>query len=129
MRYRPCYRRNSTFREDALYSYHAADMPFSTVALYSVPFGALVFVLFRYLKIPSIPGPFLASITDLWRAYQVEYASFHENIGHVHAKYGPIVRVGPNTVYTFDPLAVSTIYSTHGDFKKVRHQNSFCCIY
>jgi hypothetical protein len=99
-------------------------MSFSSVILYAIPFGAIAFLVIRYLKLSSIPGPFLASITDLWRAYQLEYAGFNENIGHVHAKYGPIVRVGPNTVYTSDPSAVSTIYSTHGDFKKVRSSTS-----
>jgi hypothetical protein len=96
-------------------------MSFSSFILNAVPFSALAYLILRYLKLSSIPGPFLASITDLWRTYQLEYAGFNENIGHVHAKYGPIVRVGPNTVYTSDPSAVSTIYSTHGDFKKVRH--------
>ncbi|KAK5196877.1 hypothetical protein LTR20_009369 [Exophiala xenobiotica] len=90
----------------------------SSVILYAVPVGAIAFLVIRYLKLSSIPGPFLASITDLWRVYQLEYAGFNENIGHVHAKYGPMVRVGPNTVYTSDPSAVSTVYSTHGDFKK-----------
>lgn len=80
----------------------------------------LLIALFRrYRKLSHVPGPFLASLTDFWRAY-------HQNAGNhaafslkVHEKYGPVVRVGPNTVHVNDARAIPAIYTNHGEFPKV----------
>ncbi|KAI1618135.1 cytochrome P450 [Exophiala viscosa] len=83
-----------------------------------VSFFLTALLIRRYSKLRSIPGPFLASITDLWRTYQIEYGSFNESIGKWHERYGPFLRIGPNTVIIADSAAVSTVYSMHGEFKK-----------
>ena len=73
----------------------------------------------RYRRLSHVRGPLLASLTDLWRAY-------HQNVGDhaafyidMHEKYGPIVRVGPNTIHVSDARAIPAIYTAHGEFRKV----------
>ena len=86
--------------------------------LWSIPFifAALLFV--RYRRLQSIPGPLLASFTDLWRAYHQNVGNWTNTLRQLHEIYGPFVRLGPNTVSVIDAAAVSTIYSMHGEFKK-----------
>ncbi|KIX99977.1 uncharacterized protein Z520_04615 [Fonsecaea multimorphosa CBS 102226] len=72
----------------------------------------------RYRKLSSIPGPFLANFTDLWRAYAQNYGTITTTLIKLHEKHGPLVRIGPNTIHVSDPAAVSTIYTNHGEFRK-----------
>ncbi|KAI0899239.1 cytochrome P450 [Annulohypoxylon nitens] len=64
------------------------------------------------------PGPFLASLTDLWRLWDV-YGQRPE-ITHrkLHAKYGDIVRLGPNTLSFANPKALKSIYGLNKGFVK-----------
>jgi hypothetical protein len=74
-----------------------------------------------YFRSPlkTLPGPFLAQFTDLWRLWN-HYTQTHiETQTQLHAKYGNIVRIGPNTVSVTDPDLIKTIYSTRGTFVKV----------
>lgn len=74
----------------------------------------------RYQRLKNVPGPFLASFTDVWRAYAHNFGSLSNTLLQLHEKYGPLVRIGPNSVSVSDPAAVRVIYSNHGLFKKVR---------
>ena len=59
----------------------------------------------RYLHpLHAVPGPFLASITSLWwlAVYLGDDQQYRKPI-QLHAKYGPIVRIRPNTVIIHDP--------------------------
>ncbi|KAI1455020.1 cytochrome P450 [Annulohypoxylon moriforme] len=64
------------------------------------------------------PGPLLASLTDLWRLWDV-YGQRPE-ITHrkLHAKYGDIVRLGPNTLSFANPKALKSIYGLNKGFVK-----------
>ena len=73
----------------------------------------------RSRRLKSVPGPRLASFTDLWRAYAQNYSDFTTTLLQLHHKYGPLVRIGPNSISVSDPAAVSTIYTNHGEFRKV----------
>jgi hypothetical protein len=53
--------------------------------------GSLTFyvVYQRYFSpLSGIPGPFLASITPLWRLYRVLQGDWHMDIVKLHEKYG-----------------------------------------
>lgn len=64
----------------------------------------------------SIPGPWLARFSRLWYFLHVRSGNFHhENIA-LHAKYGPIVRVGPN-LYSIDHPD-KNVYGIGSKFKK-----------
>lgn len=66
------------------------------------------------------PGPFLASLTDWWRFFDV-YGR-RPDITHLalHRKLGDVVRLGPNTLSFSDPKALKTIYGLNKGFIKVR---------
>lgn len=65
------------------------------------------------------PGPFLASLTDWWRFWDV-YGRRPE-VTHIklHEKHGDVVRLGPNYLSFSDPKALKTIYGLNKGFVKV----------
>lgn len=69
-------------------------------------------------RLNHIPGPWLASTTDLWRLFHVW--NRRPELLHIqlHEKYGPIVRIGPQTVIVSDPDAVPIIYAHNAAFTK-----------
>ena len=82
----------------------------------------------RYNKLRHIPGPFLASFTNVWRVYHQRSGNFVAFSRRLHAKYGPVVRIGPNAIHLSDATAVSTIYTSHGEFKKVLTLRGCFCL-
>jgi hypothetical protein len=87
-------------------------------AFLSLIFGQLL--VNRYFQgLNNIPGPWLASTTNLWR--------FFVNLGRrpevlhkkLHEYYGHVVRMGPNFVSITDLEAVKKIWSPNSGFFKV----------
>lgn len=70
------------------------------------------------------PGPFLASITDWWRFFDVYGRRPEVTHRALHKKYGDVVRLGPNTLSFADPKALKTIYGLNKGFIKVRQAES-----
>ncbi|RSM12473.1 hypothetical protein CDV31_006314 [Fusarium ambrosium] len=72
------------------------------------------------------PGPTLAGWTNLWRLSVVRRGSYHVKIKELHNKYGPVVRIGPNTLDFDFPELIKTLYGTDGKWKKTEfyHNNS-----
>ncbi|KAK9382269.1 cytochrome P450 [Kockiozyma suomiensis] len=66
----------------------------------------------------SIPGPFLASLTDLWRLHSVWKAQHHKTLQALHKKYGPLVRIAPNVISVSEPSAIGTIYGIKSNYMK-----------
>jgi hypothetical protein len=50
----------------------------------------------------------------------VRQGSYHIKIKELHEKYGPVVRIGPNTLDLDIPELAKTIYGTDGKWKKVK---------
>ncbi|KAF1839795.1 cytochrome P450 [Decorospora gaudefroyi] len=65
---------------------------------------------YRY-GLHRIPGPLLASFTDLWRLVQVWKGRPELTQIELHEQNGPIVRLGPNCISIADPDAIKTIYA------------------
>lgn len=65
------------------------------------------------------PGPLLASLTDWWRFWDVYGRRPEITHQKLHAKYGDVVRLGPNTLSFADPKALGTIYGLNKGFSKV----------
>ena len=66
----------------------------------------------------KVPGPLICRFTPLWIWY-------HSYLGHearlltsLHAKYGPIVRIGPRECIISDGAALNAIYAERGGFPK-----------
>jgi hypothetical protein len=67
----------------------------------------------------KIPGPFCASLSDLWL-----FVHYYRRRGlterDIHVSYGsPLVRLGPNTVSVSDPEALKVIYGWKPILRKV----------
>jgi hypothetical protein len=109
-----------------LYTHVAyTSMALASLLVKALSLGAIVLVVqyvVAYLKSPlkTIPGPFLAKFSNIWRFYN-HYGQTHiETQKELHKKYGDVVRLGPNTVSVADAGLLKTIYSTRGTFLKVR---------
>ncbi|EXJ56365.1 uncharacterized protein A1O5_12632 [Cladophialophora psammophila CBS 110553] len=92
--------------------------PIQTIVLAAILFIIPLQLYRRYRKLSAIPGPFLAGFTNLWRAYAQNYGTIATTLIKLHEQYGPLVRIGPNTIHVSDPASVSVIYTNHGEFKK-----------
>ncbi|KAK5175018.1 uncharacterized protein LTR77_000154 [Saxophila tyrrhenica] len=66
----------------------------------------------------SLPGPFLARISSLPRLWTCYTGSQHLHHLHLHDKYGPFVRVGPNHVSFSNPSLIPVVYSISSKFVK-----------
>jgi hypothetical protein len=92
-----------------------------TITVSTVIVLSLFVTLFRrYWRLRHIPGPFLASCTDLWAAIRVWRGKYyHDMLTEWHAKYGPVVRAGPNRISFANPDAIPEIYGTSLIYPKV----------
>jgi hypothetical protein len=62
----------------------------------------------------AFPGPFLASITDLWQVYQYLTLRQPYNLTELHEKYGPFVRYGPDKLSVTSEDAIPLVYQKGG---------------
>ena len=65
------------------------------------------------------PGPFLASLTDWWRFFDVLGRRPETTHIRLHRQHGDIVRLGPNALSFADPKALKLIYGLNKGFTKV----------
>ncbi|RMD41176.1 hypothetical protein DV735_g3941, partial [Chaetothyriales sp. CBS 134920] len=67
----------------------------------------------------SIPGPFVAGFTDLWRFFDAMTANPHDTHIKLHREIGSsLVRIGPRTVSVSDPALIPKIYGLNSGFTK-----------
>lgn len=64
------------------------------------------------------PGPFLASITRLWKMGSTMTGRTHLDHIELHRRYGPVVRIAPNEVSVSSPEAARTLLSAGKRFFK-----------
>lgn len=77
----------------------------------------------RYRKgLHDIPGPFIASFTNLWKVMGVYDGNMPRQNVAVHEQYGSVVRIGPNHVSFASPQAFSIIHSSRQAYAKVAKQ-------
>jgi cytochrome P450 len=85
---------------------------------------SIALVLFRAIAtryrsdLRKIPGPFLASFTNLdriWSCAKGNQMNYHLSL---HAKHGRLVRVGPNHVSVSDGNVIQQLYSISSKFTK-----------
>ena len=69
----------------------------------------------------TIPGPFLARFTDLWRFIDACLGHREQTILRLHKQYGPVVRIGPNCVTVADPEALDLILGLKSNLDKSDH--------
>lgn len=89
-------------------------------------FLVLYILIIRYRRrLHKIPGPFLASISNIPRFLSIYRSDNHLWTEQLHREYGPVVRVGPNHVSIADPAALSSIYSSGSGFVKSEFYSMF----
>lgn len=80
--------------------------------------GYILLAIRAYFRLRYIPGPTLAAFSNLPRlSWVISKRSQHIHQA-LHAKYGPLVRLGPNAVSVGDPEAIPDIYTFTGKFPK-----------
>lgn len=84
----------------------------------------LIHVVHQWSRLRKIPGPFLASLTNISRAYWVWARHAHETHVSLHQKYGKLVRIGPNMVSVSNALEVNQIYKTRDPLIKASSLHS-----
>ena len=78
----------------------------------------LLYLFVIYIQLSHVPGPFLASFTNLVRLrWVLTRRAQHIHID-LHKKYGPLVRIGPNVVSVGDPAEIQQIYGLTGSYIK-----------
>lgn len=95
------------------------ERPFTTIVI-SVVLLVLARTIYRiyFHPLSHIPGPVLSRTTSLWLYYHAYIGDEASTIHHLHAQYGPYVRVAPNEVDISDADAVQPIYVAKGGFLK-----------
>ncbi|KAI8623937.1 cytochrome P450 [Xylariaceae sp. FL1651] len=73
----------------------------------------------------SIPGPFLASCTRLWKVRSTISENTHWEHVELHRKYGPVVRIGPAEVSFSSPHVARNILSAGKRFYKTDFYSVF----
>lgn len=109
----------------------ATDLLAQTVRYWGLLLGVLVFARLlrnRYKSgLNKIPGPFAASLTNLWQFYHCFKGEAWKDY-ELHEKYNsPLLRIGPNTISVADPDAVRIIYGYKPTFTKARLFNITIC--
>ena len=77
----------------------------------------------------AVPGPFAASVSNVWKLWALWRSKMHLYTRDAHKKYGPVVRIGPNTVSFTSSAAVHSIYSSRDAFLKVSCRNCFSLLF
>ncbi|KAF6792620.1 cytochrome p450, partial [Colletotrichum musicola] len=83
----------------------------TTIAFVALAIGALVLAreFWLWLRLSHVPGPFRHALTGFSMARTALKGSIHEHYMELHEKYGPLVRIGPNTVMFSDPETLKQI--------------------
>ncbi|EEQ30702.1 benzoate 4-monooxygenase cytochrome P450 [Microsporum canis CBS 113480] len=96
-------------------SHSSLDLP-RLLVLLALAWGFWIMItavkrIFQSVRSP-IPGPNLAKFSSLWIQYNIlkDSGRVWETIHRLHQKYGPVVRVAPNSVSVCHPDALRTIY-------------------
>ncbi|KAE9363577.1 cytochrome P450 [Stipitochalara longipes BDJ] len=80
----------------------------------------LYFFLGNWLKpgVRSIPGPWLAKVSDLWRYYDVAKGRPDITLYQLHQRHGDYVRLGPTAVSVKNIEVLKTIYGINSGYAK-----------
>ncbi|KAK3073217.1 hypothetical protein LTR53_005416 [Teratosphaeriaceae sp. CCFEE 6253] len=85
--------------------------------------GAIVLALYlayrlcnNWRKLSHAPGPMLAGLTDLWRAWHQYNGRLRSELVRLHERHGPVVRYGVRSISISDPAVVDVVYGGRAGF-------------
>lgn len=81
-----------------------------------LPASLLAYVVYQrfFHPLSSFPGPFLASLTDLWQVHQFLTLKQPYHLTELHKKYGQFVRYGPDKLSVTAEDAIPLVYQKGG---------------
>ncbi|PNS18959.1 Isotrichodermin C-15 hydroxylase [Sphaceloma murrayae] len=83
----------------------------------------------RYLhRLSRYPGPFLASLSPLWKLWHVKVGDYEQVLIDLHRRHGVFVRVGPNHLDVSHPEAIKDIFNTGKSFVKSDFYDAFTAL-
>ncbi|KAI8316276.1 hypothetical protein K4K59_000174 [Colletotrichum sp. SAR11_240] len=80
--------------------------------------GLIARELWLWYRLSHVPGPFWHAITGFSMARAALNGSVHEYYMELHERYGPLVRIGPNTVMFSDPDTLKRIAAARSKYTK-----------
>ena len=88
---------------------------------------AVVYVIYYRLLHPlaKYPGPFWASVTNVWKAYHLSTLHLPDKLVGLHEQYGDVVRVGPNDLSFRTENASGLIYKGGRSLPKTKFYDGF----
>ena len=94
--------------------------------VYVAPLLLILALVRNYTAIPrTVPGPFIARFTNLYRFFSVLFETPHESQNELHKRHGALVRLGPNVVSIRGAPYVSQIYGIGKGFTKSNYYSVF----
>jgi hypothetical protein len=86
------------------------------IALSTCLIYLFVYIIYQRFLHPlsKYPGPFLASLTDVWQVWQFLTLRQPYHLTELHSKYGPLVRYGPDKVSVTCEIAIPLLYRKGG---------------
>lgn len=96
----------------------------SFLVQHAASIGILLVIIYftrTHLKpgVSSVPGPFLASLSNFWRFIDVANGHAEASLYKLHKKYGDYVRLGPNVISVWDLDSLKLIYGINKGYQKV----------
>lgn len=90
----------------------AQDTNISVLVVSLLVGGILSYVFYQQWLHPlsRFPGPFWASLTDVWKVHILRTGTMPAQMRSLHERYGDVVRIGPNELSFNHPSAVDEIY-------------------
>ena len=90
------------------------------ILLFSIAIFCIQLARTRYGRgLAAIPGPFIASFSNIWKITAVYKKDMPQRNIAIHEKYGPVVRIGPYHVSCASPEALHIIHGSRQAFPKV----------
>ncbi|KAA1467276.1 cytochrome P450 [Dentipellis sp. KUC8613] len=96
------------------YALHAPLLPSYTLYPFFLALSIALYRLSPWHPLAAIPGPPLARLTKFWAMYITHTGAQHRTYRALHARYGPLVRVGPNELSAAAPDAVVSVLGATG---------------
>ncbi|RMZ74477.1 cytochrome p450 [Pyrenophora seminiperda CCB06] len=87
-------------------------------AIVTLSLAYLTRLAWQWHRLSHIPGPFFASISNLWLIYHTLKRQLPQAFKKATDKYGPLVRVSPNSLVTSDPEIVRTTTAVRSPYTR-----------
>ncbi|CAI6339929.1 unnamed protein product [Periconia digitata] len=91
-----------------------------TVAIILVSLSVLSLAIYRLYMHPlrKYPGPALAASTNWYIAFWAMKGRYHRKLRSWHEKYGPAIRIAPNTISFSSHRSYQEIYNSNANLRK-----------